>query len=30
MYRLKDGLKTLTQKRTEAEAAAEKAGQPIT
>ena len=29
-YRLKDGLKTLKQKRTEAEAAAEKAGQPIT
>jgi photosystem II stability/assembly factor-like uncharacterized protein len=28
-YRLKDGLKTLKQKRTEAEAAAEKAGQPI-
>jgi photosystem II stability/assembly factor-like uncharacterized protein len=29
-YRLKDGLKTLKQKRSEAEAAAEKAGQPIT
>ena len=29
-YRLKDGLKTLKQKRTDAEAAAEKAGQPIT
>ena len=29
-YRLKDGLKTLTQKRADAEAAAEKAGQPIT
>ena len=28
-YRLKDGLKTLKQKRTDAEAAAEKAGQPI-
>jgi hypothetical protein len=29
-YRLKDGLKTLKQKRSDAEAAAEKAGQPIT
>src|SRR3954471_8365201 len=29
-YRLKDGLKTLKQQRTEAEAAAEKAGQAIT
>jgi len=29
-YYLKDGLKTLKQKRTDAEAAAEKAGQPIT
>src|SRR3954471_15505089 len=29
-YRLKDGLKTLKQKRTEAETAAEKAGQAIT
>jgi photosystem II stability/assembly factor-like uncharacterized protein len=29
-YRLKDGLKTLKQKRADAEAAAEKAGQPIT
>src|SRR3954453_15634979 len=29
-YRLKDGLKTLKQKRTEAEAAAEKGGQAIT
>jgi photosystem II stability/assembly factor-like uncharacterized protein len=29
-YRLKDGLKTLKQKRTDAEAAAEKAGQAIT
>jgi photosystem II stability/assembly factor-like uncharacterized protein len=29
-YRLKDGVKTLKQKRTDAEAAAEKAGKPIT